>query len=143
VRREVLIAQELGVDAVVNEATGCVVYIGPRSGRLCVSVWTGGRSQHAHRVVYARACGPIPHGRIVRRTCATPGCVSLAHLQLASVREVALAGRGVGGMNARKTHCPHGHAYDEENTRRHRGRRFCRACHRDRTRASSLRKSAA
>lgn len=30
--------------------------------------------------------------------------------------------------NARKTHCPSGHPYDEENTRLYRGRRYCRAC---------------
>lgn len=32
--------------------------------------------------------------------------------------------------NARKTHCPKGHEYTDENTRRHRGKRICRACDR-------------
>lgn len=35
-----------------------------------------------------------------------------------------------GAANARKTHCPQGHPYDEENTGMHRGRRRCLTCHR-------------
>lgn len=37
--------------------------------------------------------------------------------------------------NARKSHCPAGHPYDEANTyRTKKGKRFCRACHRERER---------
>jgi hypothetical protein len=32
--------------------------------------------------------------------------------------------------NGKKTHCPHGHPYDEENTSWFRGARRCRACNR-------------
>lgn len=31
---------------------------------------------------------------------------------------------------AERTHCPHGHEYDEENTIHRNGQRFCRECHR-------------
>lgn len=38
-----------------------------------------------------------------------------------------------GGRNRAKTHCPRGHEYDEENTRRDKiGRRACKTCHRER-----------
>lgn len=34
--------------------------------------------------------------------------------------------------NARKTHCPQGHSYDDENTLRSKGKRVCRTCKRER-----------
>jgi hypothetical protein len=37
-----------------------------------------------------------------------------------------------GNAQARKTHCPYGHPYDEENTYRYNGRRQCKACMRER-----------
>lgn len=33
--------------------------------------------------------------------------------------------------NSRKTHCPNNHPYDEKNTRRYQGRRYCIACSRE------------
>jgi hypothetical protein len=47
-------------------------------------------------------------------------------------------GVGVTAMNARKTHCPQGHVYDETNTGPANGNprwRNCRACSRERRRA--------
>lgn len=35
--------------------------------------------------------------------------------------------------NYMKTHCPQGHAYDDENTYFYRGRRYCRKCKHDAT----------
>lgn len=37
-------------------------------------------------------------------------------------------GVGQGGIDRGKTHCPRGHEYSEDNTRRYRGKRRCRAC---------------
>ena len=34
----------------------------------------------------------------------------------------------IAGFQRRKTHCPQGHPYDEANTARRSGGRFCRAC---------------
>jgi hypothetical protein len=39
---------------------------------------------------------------------------------------------------AARTHCPAGHVYDAANTRRYRGRRYCRACSRRRVRTGQL-----
>lgn len=38
---------------------------------------------------------------------------------------------------AERTHCPRGHEYSEENTYRHRGKRYCRACNRESHRSRS------
>jgi hypothetical protein len=41
-------------------------------------------------------------------------------------------GRARGLQQCLKTHCPHGHPYDEANTRlERRGGRVCRTCHRE------------
>jgi hypothetical protein len=41
-----------------------------------------------------------------------------------------------GHRNAAKTHCPKGHPFDEANTYRHGGARWCRACRRERAKKS-------
>lgn len=42
-----------------------------------------------------------------------------------------------------RTRCRNGHDYTPENTRMYRGRRYCRACHRENERARTARKAAA
>jgi hypothetical protein len=47
-----------------------------------------------------------------------------------SVVENMMRGFGLPAINARKTHCVHGHPFDEANTYRSGGKRCCRACNR-------------
>ena len=39
--------------------------------------------------------------------------------------------RGAAKRNAAKTHCPHGHPYSPANTYEWNGKRYCKACMRD------------
>jgi hypothetical protein len=58
-------------------------------------------------------------------------------------RENILRGEGQGARNARKTHCKHGHPFDQENTEwTLLGRRRCRACKRQADERYRARKSA-
>lgn len=41
-------------------------------------------------------------------------------------------------FNARKTHCPQNHPYDEVNTYVHNGHRYCRTCNRTRARKPTV-----
>lgn len=90
----------------------------------------------AHRLAWERANGPIPDGMQVHHTCRNKLCQQPAHMVLLSVDEHArLHDLEPGHHNAVKTHCPHGHPYDAENTKRIPSRptaRYCRACHRGR-----------
>lgn len=90
-----------------------------------------GRVQLAHRVAWTLLVGPIPDGLTIDHLCKVKHCVNPAHLEPVTIRENIVRADGTGGMNARKTHCPLGHAYDEENTyRKSNGGRECRACRR-------------
>lgn len=91
----------------------------------------------AHRWVYERLVGPIPAGLQIDHLCRNRPCVNPAHLEPVTPLENIRRGKGHGS----ETHCPHGHPYDEENTRwRARGSgRDCRACDRIAHRKSAAR----
>lgn len=83
----------------------------------------------AHRVSWMIHKGEIPEGMHLDHLCGRKGCVNPDHLEPVSQaennRRTCLRG---GSGNSKKTHCPKGHEYNEENTRVYQGRRFCRLC---------------
>lgn len=58
-------------------------------------------------------------------------CVNPDHLECVTNRINTLRGNTVTGINYRKTHCPRGHEYNEQNTERYLTRRKCRICRRE------------
>lgn len=92
----------------------------------------------AHRVAYELAVGPIPAGLHLDHLCRVRRCVNPAHLEPVTNQENARRGDSPQTVNANKTHCRHGHAYDAGNTYvRPDGRgRGCLACRRSRQRSA-------
>jgi hypothetical protein len=92
-------------------------------------------SRLAHRVVYEALKGPVEDGLVIDHLCRNRVCCNPRHMEIVSNAENILRGSSWSAVNARKTHCPQGHPYDEENTYLTRlGKRQCRSCHRKRDR---------
>lgn len=96
----------------------------------------GGKWQLAHRVGWWLHRGEIPDGLVLDHLCRVRRCVNPEHLEAVTLAENirrGIAGEVNAARHLAKTHCPHGHPYDEADTgRRPDGRRTCRACRRDR-----------
>jgi hypothetical protein len=113
---------------------GCWAWLGPKNPTSGYgTVKASGKSTYAHRVAYTLTHGPIPDGLVIDHLCRNPVCVNPDHLEVVTHRENVLRGIGPAARNARKTHCKHGHPFDEGNTYTDkRGQRHCRSCARGR-----------
>lgn len=102
-----------------------------------------GRFVQAHRWSYERVIGAVPEGLQLDHLCRTRCCVNPAHLEPVTLEENVRRGL-VGEHNRRKTACPQGHAYADDNLRRRpSGHRRCRECDNSRSREYQRRKRAA
>jgi hypothetical protein len=113
----------------------CWLYMGPQTKAGYGRITVDGVCVFAHRYAYELLVGPIPEGKhidhVKARGCTHHNCVNPAHLEPVTRRENILRGDSPAAKNARKTHCPKGHAYDDQNTYvRADGERDCRTCKR-------------
>lgn len=95
-----------------------------------------GKNCPAHRVAYILTKGPISDDLAVDHLCRNRSCVNPEHLEAVTDKTNVLRGIGPAALNARKTHCKHGHEFTPENTRVYENRegwaRQCRECERNR-----------
>lgn len=100
----------------------------------------------AHRISWEVHRGAIPEGYVVDHLCRVRHCVNPDHLE--PVTQKVNIHRGDTGLHERrKTHCPHGHEYTEENTyiktlATGTTSRECRTCNRIKSREYARRKRA-
>lgn len=113
---------------------GCLLWQGSRNNQGYGVVSFQSKNRLVHRLAYEAFIGPIPEGLELDHLCRTKVCANPAHLEPVTHAE-----------NSRRaaaliTHCPQGHAYDEENTRRESsGQRRCRICRKEKDRIYYLR----
>jgi hypothetical protein len=88
-----------------------------------------GSEDRAHVSAFLTVYGPLLPGMMVCHTCDNPPCYEPRHLFAGSnsTNQLDAVAKGRHGQT-RKTHCPKGHPYDEQNTYIRPGRRGCREC---------------
>ena len=109
-------------------------------GRLTVTLHLGNRRERfrVHRLVLESFVGPCPDGMECCHWDDNPANNHLENLRWDTRSANAFDNiRNGNHPEARKTHCPHGHRYSEENTYRSAlGSRHCRICTREQQRAA-------
>lgn len=96
--------------------------------------WLDGKTVRAHRYSYEMIKGKIPDGLQLDHLCRNRLCVNPEHLEVVSLTENIK--RGLTGKinhhSSKKTHCPKGHEYTEDNIKRIKNNnRNCLTCHRE------------
>jgi len=77
---------------------------------------------------------PKGHFQVIRHTCGVRACFEIDHLIVGSQRQNVVddCPTSIVAVNARKTHCVHGHEFTPENTYHYRDakgrRRICKTC---------------
>lgn len=121
--------------AKIEEKNGCWLWTGPLDRDGYGTFYFRRKGRRAHRVGWYMTRGDIPSGLVVNHVCGNRHCVNAQHLELVTVRENALKdSRSVGAINARKTHCKHGHPFDRTMTVKGRIQRVCSVCEREKHR---------
>lgn len=85
----------------------------------------------AHLWFWKQVNGPVPEGLELDHLCRVRLCVNPTHFEAVTHEENVKRGTSFAAVNARKTHCIHGHEFTPENTHvRPNGHRTCRTCRR-------------
>lgn len=105
-------------------------------GRLSTRVRGETCTVLAHRLAYEVLRGPIQSGLELDHLCKNPACINPRHLEPVTGKENNARSNSRSAINARKTHCRHGHPLVGRNVVLEKdGGRRCRQCSRDKQRA--------
>lgn len=130
------------------DESGCMLWKATLHERGYGLFWLDGKHVLAHRISYVLAHGEIPEGlqvdHVKANGCRNRHCVAPAHLEAVTGAENNRRSESPTAINARKTHCHRGHAFDGQNTYNDpAGQRQCRACRALNQRAYTKRKRSA
>lgn len=109
---------------------GCWQWLGSLRPQGYGYIRFDGEQWRVHRLAYTKLIGEIPESSVLDHLCRNRGCVNPAHLEPVPNRTNVLRGVGRTALQARQTHCIHGHEFTPENTYNPPGKttRRCRTC---------------
>jgi hypothetical protein len=139
-RIESRILSKISVDGI-----GCWIFDAARDPHDYGRIHTPpGETALAHRRLYIALVGPIPDDLTLDHLCRVHACCNPDHLEPVTQRENTLRGNTIPAHAVAKTHCAHGHPFNERNTWRNprNGVRQCRPCNARRQRETKLRRAA-
>lgn len=116
----------------------CWIWLGYHNREGYAVLGVGNRPGLVHRIAYELIVGKIPDGLTIDHLCRNRGCVNPRHMEPVPNAVNVLRGQGVTAKNARKSHCPRGHAYAGANLNIRNGKRRCVACDRSWRRRAQL-----
>lgn len=130
-------------DRIIPEPmSGCWLWLGglrdKKNGYGAVS-WEG-KIYRTHKLVFHLLRYVVPSTLTIDHLCRNRLCCNPDHLEPVTQKINVHRGEGVAARNMKKTHCPKGHEFDNENTYTWKNQRFCRACHLVCTRQTKSRK---
>lgn len=122
----------------------CWEYAGHRNAPGYGRIYAEGRHWYAHRYSYTLHKGEIPEGFQVDHLCVNPACFNPDHLEAVPPQVNVIRSSAPSAITARTGICQRGHKMTPENVYVRRGgkRRMCRACQRERSKATQARRIA-
>lgn len=122
------------------QPNGCWLWEGKQDRKGYAAFWFDGKTGRAARFAYGAFRRPLTADEEPDHLCRVTSCVNPDHLEAVDRRTNLLRGTSPIAVNAKKTHCKHGHVFDEKNTgvvnRNGYKHRVCRACARVRASAA-------
>lgn len=116
----------------VDKGDGCWLWLGHVGPAGYGTFRFDGDTDLSHRIAYRLLVGEIPGGHHLDHLCRIRRCVNPRHLEPVLPAENNRRSESPSALNARKTHCVHGHEFSLDNTARVRGMRVCRTCRAER-----------
>ena len=86
------------------------------SGYGLIGLWN--KQFGAHRVLYELINGTAQKDKQIDHLCRNRACVNPSHMELVDKDTNNIRGMSPSAIHARKTQCPQGHQYNNENTAR-------------------------